>query len=495
MTDTPHKKPSTAQSGRNAATATESLAAELGPTIAHHLFSAIKTLQVHDAQNRAAVRTIKDLVTVLEELQNVDGEVKIHTSIDFLFVNDARMAMDAQKNGPFFFLIQEMTKREVEGIQILSGIGQDELARFLKLFFGGLPEGTTFDEVESALSSYSITKVKIAKLVERERHFEDEAKVKDDESVRRASNQVFFRTIALVGDIRKGIEKQRTIHVQKVERLTQQMVDIIQKDETILVGLSSIKAFDECTFAHSVNVCILSMLIGDRLGLSRSDVARLGVAALLHDIGKTYIPQQIINTPGQLSDKEWELMRYHTFFGVKELSRINALREVEDGLFVALQHHVHFDNNGYPQRAQGWDLRMFSRIVTVSDYYDAMTSPRVYQEPVSAVHALHFILTKSGQIFDPLIAKAFIGTMGIFPIGTLVELDSGESGVVVRQHESMRYLRRPFVALADVDGIDADAAPIDLTMRSDKGYMRSIVRDIHGEKAEQLRRAFFVEES
>lgn len=85
--------------------------------------------------------------------------------------------------------------------------------------------------------------------------------------------------------------------------------------------------------------------------------------------------------------------------------------------------------------------------------------------------------------------------MGIFPIGTLVELDSGESGVVVRQHESIRYLRRPFVVLADVDGIDADAAPIDLTMRSDKGYMRSIVRDIYGEKAEQLRRAFFVEES
>jgi len=486
------ERPSTKPSGA-VATTTETLAAELGPTIAHHLFSAIKTLQVHDAHNRAAVRTIRDLVAVLKELQDVDGLVKIHTSIDFLFVNDARLAMDSQKNGPLFFLIQEMTKREVEGIEIRSGIDQEELVKFLRLFFVELPEGTAFDEVEVAFSSYSITNVKVAKLVERERRLENETRIKDDDSVRRASNQVFFRTIALVGDIRKGIEKQRAIQVQKVERLTQQMVDIIQADETILVGLSSIKTFDERTFAHSVNVCILSMLIGDRLGLSKSDVARLGVAALLHDIGKTYIPQEIINTPGALNDKEWELMRYHTFFGVKELSRINALREVEDGLFVALQHHVHFDNNGYPQRADGWDLRLFSRIVTVADYYDAMTTPRVYQEPVSVVYALHFILTKSGQIFDPLVAKAFIGALGIFPIGTVVELDTGELGVVVRQHESVRHLRRPFVALAGENGIDVDAPPIDLTERGEDGYLRSIHRDLNGEKANQIRSAYFVE--
>ena len=115
------------------------------------------------------------------------------------------------------------------------------------------------------------------------------------------------------------------------------------------------------------------MLIGDRLGLKKDDIARLGVAALLHDIGKTLVPQSILNNPGKLEEQDWELMKYHTFFGVVELSRVKALREIGDALFVALQHHVHYNMNGYPQREGGWNLRFFSRITTVADYFDAMT--------------------------------------------------------------------------------------------------------------------------
>jgi putative nucleotidyltransferase with HDIG domain len=259
------------------------------------------------------------------------------------------------------------------------------------------------------------------------------------------------------------------------------MVDIIDTDESILVGLVSIKDFDENTFAHSVNVCILAMLIGDRLGLSKKDIARLGVAALLHDIGKTYIPTNILNNPGKLPKEDWEIMKYHTFFGVKEISRIKALREIEDALFVALQHHVHLNQNGYPQKPGGWNLRLFSRIVTIADYYDAMTTPRIYKkEPLTPDKALSFILQKSGEIFDPFIAKVFIKAMGAYPTGSVVEMDTGEVGVVVRQNRAGRFIHRPMVTLyGSEEGEKPRTVDLSVLLENDDGYRRSIVRTLY----------------
>jgi HD-GYP domain-containing protein (c-di-GMP phosphodiesterase class II) len=237
------------------------------------------------------------------------------------------------------------------------------------------------------------------------------------------------------------------------------------------------------------------MLMGDRLGLEKADVARLGVAALLHDIGKTYIPSTILNSTGPLSPREWELMKYHTFFGVKELSRMNALREASDPMFVALQHHVHLNDNGYPQRPGGWKLRLFSRICTVADYYDAMTASRTYQkDPVTPDKALRFILEKSGDIFDPFIARVFIQAMGLYPVGTIVRLDTGELGVVIKQNAEVRYIHRPQVALVDESAPEAEREVVDLTEESSSGsYRRSVVKSVHDSQIAVDRRAVFVQ--
>ena len=227
--------------------------------------------------------------------------------------------------------------------------------------------------------------------------------------------------------------------------------------------------------------------MADRLRLYKSDIARLGVAALLHDIGKTYIPQTILNKPGRLGERDWELMKYHTFFGVTELTRIKSLREVSDALFVALQHHVHYNMQGYPQKAGGWDLRLFTRIVTIADYYDAMTTPRIYNlNAVTPDRALRFILKKSGEIFDPFIAKVFIKAMGIYPVGTVVALDTGEHAVVLRQNKDSRFMHRPCVLLVGPDGNTSPDAPrVDLTERNASGqFCRSVVKAVYDDALE-----------
>jgi putative nucleotidyltransferase with HDIG domain len=460
----------------------------LGPSLVHYLFSASKTVQVHDLNNRATQRVLAELMGVIDELTKIEGRVSLRVSTDFLLINDVRVTVDPQNFGPFLYLIEEMKKRDVEGIDFLPGVSSDEVGAFLQCFFQEIAVEGVFQKLADEFARRSIGRIRLTQWVEREKHFQDDPKEKQE--IREESNQVFFRTTLIVGEVLKGIEQRRAIQVQKAERLTQQMVDIIQADESILVGLTSIKTFDESTFVHSVNVCILSMLIADRLRFYKSDIARLGVAALFHDIGKTHVSQAILNKPGRLDDQEWELMKYHTFFGVKELSRIKSLREVADGLFVALQHHVLYDMNGYPQRPGGWNLRLFSRIVTVADYFDAMTTPRVYQPPFTPDRALRFVMQKSGEFFDPFIAKVFIHAMGMYPIGTVVELDTGERAVVVRQNENKRFIHRPIVMLLGA----GNGEPVDLTEKDDAAgrFRRSVTRAIYDEGAELDKTRLFV---
>lgn len=456
----------------------------IGPRLIHTLFGASKNVLVYDLSNRAAQRSIADFMVPLREFLDIDGSVAIRVSNDFILVNGVRVSVGSQSLATVSHLTGEMFKRDVEEIEFRAGIDEMEVGWFLRFFFGQAPDEGVFDRIDSGLRQHGCEFVSVTQWVERERHLESPDGGKE---LREESNRVFFRTVTLMREVLHGIEQRRAIRVRKAERLTQQMTDIIKQDESILVGLASIKNFDEYTFAHSVNVCILSMLIADRLRLYKSDIARLGVAALLHDIGKTYVPQTILNKPGRLVERDWELMKYHTFFGVTELTRIKGLREVSDALFVALQHHVHYNMQGYPQKPGGWNLRLFSRIVTVADYYDAMTTPRIYNtRAVTPDRALQFILKNSGEIFDPFIAKVFIKAMGIYPVGTVVELDTGERAVVVRQNEDSRLMHRPWVRLIEARGqLIPDTPQVDLAERDASGrYARSIVRTVYRDALE-----------
>jgi HD-GYP domain-containing protein (c-di-GMP phosphodiesterase class II) len=382
----------------------------------------------------------------------------------------------------------------VESVEFKDSVTPKELGIFLKKLYGIDPVESAYFELQRVMDEASINSIETTQITELEQTLKEPDKETRD--VREESNRVYFRTVALMGDVLRTIEEKHILQVRKAKRLTQQMVDIIQMDESMLLGLTSIKNFDMYTFVHSVNVCILSMLVGDRLRLDKSDIARIGVAALFHDIGKTYIPSTILNSTGPLSPSEWELMKYHTFFGVKELSRMNALIDAIDPMFVSLQHHVHVNDNGYPQRPGGWDLRLFSRIVTIADYFDAMTAYRTYQkDPITPDKALRFILEKSGEIFDPFISKVFIQAMGLYPVGTIVELDSGEKAVVLRQNPEPRCLHRPVVEIVDASvDTSAEREVVDLTERSSGGcgFKRSVVRTYHDSEIDVDKRGHFI---
>ncbi|MDH4037071.1 MAG: HD-GYP domain-containing protein [Candidatus Krumholzibacteria bacterium] len=463
-----------------------------GESLVIHLFAAGRTLRLYDSTNRAAQRALSEIMQPMRRLLDREGRVFLRVSNDMMLINEFRLHVEPQHYQPFEFWITEMKKRGIEALEFGESVNEEQLATFLIEFFKSGEGEDVCSELESRLEAAKVGSVTLTRWVERETTLTDTPRKGAD--VRQESQRVYFRTVALMGNVLRTAEEKQLLQVRKAKRLTQQMVDIIQTDESMLLGLTSIKNFDAYTFAHCVNVCILSMLIADRMRMSKPDVARLGVAALLHDIGKTYVPATILNSTGNLNEREWDLMKYHTFFGVKELSRIHALREAVDPMFVAIQHHAQYNNDGYPQRPGGWNLRLFSRIVTVADYYDAMTAWRTYQkEPITADRALNFILQKAGSIFDPFVAKIFVQAMGLYPVGTIVEMEQGELGVVTRQNADTRFLHRPVVEVLRTEGGVMRREIIDLAERTPDGnYPRTIRRALHESQVDIDKRLCFL---
>ena len=463
----------------------------LGPQLIHGLFSASRTLRIYDLQNRASQALLSRVMQTLGELLDLEGRVTVTIATDLLLINDVRIIVDSQSMGPILFMIDEMKKRKVEEIDFTPGLSALEMGSFLKMFFLEPTEEDVFGELNRKLAEADINNIRLAEWIEREKYLRD-AKVEKRE-IKEESNKAMSRAILFMGEVMRAIEHQRPIQLPKAHRLIQQLADIVRMDETILVGLVSIKDYDEYTFSHSVNVSVLSMLIADRMGFSKSDTAQVGVAALLHDIGKTHVPQSILNKPTTLSADEWKLMERHTMLGVIALSRVRSLRAILDPIFVSLEHHLLYGGGGYPLRPGPWELHPYVHIIAIADVYDAMTTPRVYREhTLTPDTVLQFILRNSGQSFDPRVAKMFIRAMGIYPVGTVVQLNTGERGVVLRQNENSRLMHRPAVMLLHGDGPGGE--PVDLAEQGDKPeiYRRTILRSLHDPALEAQKASCFI---
>ena len=465
----------------------------LGPVLVHGLFSASRTVRIHAMNNRATQAVLQRLMETIDEFAQVEGRVTIAVVTDLLVVNDVRLVVDSQHMGPILFMIDALKARSVEEIDIAPHVTADELGRFLQVFFDDPAPEDAFGTLSRQLSAAGVTNIKLAEWIERVKTLRDTRIEK--KSVQEESNKVMSRAVLFMGEVMRAVEQKHPIQVAKALRLTQKMADIIQVDESVLVGLTSIKDYDEYTFAHSVNVSVSSMVIADRLGLPKPDIAEVGVAGLLHDIGKMHVPLAILNKSEALSQDEWEAMKRHPMLGVMELTRVRSLRMIASPLFVALQHHVQVSGGGYPRKPSPWDLHRHSRIVTVADVYDAMTTARNYRtQPLSPGKALRFIHQMSGKIFDPVVVKAFIRAMGLYPVGSCVKLDNGSIAVVLRQNPELQMMHRPVVMRIGPDGPHGE--PLDLSVRANEQspYPHAIVATTDDAVAAQHRASCFMNE-
>ena len=261
---------------------------------------------------------------------------------------------------------------------------------------------------------------------------------KEREEAERVVHDIMF-------DVKKGLPVKLSEAHNVVEKIIGHLIDV----KHIVGKLADIRILDDYTFAHSVNVCIMSLSTGIIMGYSKLRLRELGLGAILHDVGKVKVPDEIINKCGPLTEKEFEEIKRHTILGYEMLNNHSEI--TPNAAKISLQHHECYNGTGYPNGVKDSDIHEYSRIVALADVYDALTADRVYKNAILPYEAMEIIIASSGYQFDPEIVRIFVENSEIYPIGSTVELNTGEFGVVVDVNRTLPT--RPTVQLVtDFEG-------------------------------------------
>lgn len=231
-----------------------------------------------------------------------------------------------------------------------------------------------------------------------------------------------------VCNIMEEVRFGRPIRTEKVERVVDKMVDSIFRNQDALITIGRIKRVDEYTYMHSLSVCVLMISFGRQLGFNERQLREIGIGAMLHDVGKMQVPEDILNRKDTLNDQEYEIMKKHVEYSHLLLEKTEGISELS--VTIASQHHERMDGKGYPNNLKGDDISIYGQAAAIADVYDAMTSQRCYQrryEPTEVLKKLY----EWGDSYNKDLVQQFIRCVGIYPVGSLVRLESGLLGVVL----------------------------------------------------------------
>ncbi|MBL8404153.1 MAG: HD-GYP domain-containing protein [Dechloromonas sp.] len=224
----------------------------------------------------------------------------------------------------------------------------------------------------------------------------------------------------------------KAIEAEAAAPLVEEISNSVMRNPGALISLARLKTADDYTFMHSVAVCALMIALARQLDLDEQQVREAGMAGLLHDLGKAMIPLEVLNKPGKLTDEEFALVKTHPEEGHKLLLEGSGVSEVTKD--VCLHHHEKIDGSGYPKGLTGETMSLFAKMGAVCDVYDAVTSNRPYKAGWDPAESIKRMAEWTGH-FDPMVFQAFVKSLGIYPIGSLVKLASGKLGVVIEQGE------------------------------------------------------------
>ncbi|HBB17902.1 MAG: hypothetical protein A3J94_11135 [Syntrophus sp. RIFOXYC2_FULL_54_9] len=441
--------------------------ASFSTDIIHSLAVILRTAELHDSSNAAVISQMEKMVSYINQAVSDSGSFRINLIGDFFFENDARIKYPLKYHQHFEALAAKFKARNLGAIVFKDDIAVADLKTFLDAFIAAGNSETPFEVIRDAVSDLAALDVETLKTGMKESS--------GQEQLRRTIKKTYFNAVSLSKGVMDKIRTKETVSVKKTRRIVQSLVDFISEEEQFLLGMTAIKTYDEYTYHHSVNVSILALALGQRLGLSKKELTELGIVAFFHDSGKVELPSELLNKSGAFTDEEFAMVKKHAAFGVKALLNLKDIDPlVIRSAIGAFEHHLNCDCSGYPRVKMSFALDIFSEIISIADRYDAMTSARVYRRKgLPPDTALTILLKDSGSKIGPVMLNFFIMMVGIFPIGTLVFLDSRELGLVCEGNP--QFIDRPKVRIiANGDGLKKNYL-VDLSERTSDGQFKKSI--------------------
>jgi HD-GYP domain-containing protein (c-di-GMP phosphodiesterase class II) len=441
-----------------------------GPNaVMHTWFQLFRTAQIHAIDNQALQRPIVAMVEMTNDVVPREGHVSFQAKDKSIFVNGTKLRLSTDEYelaGAVFDFFEE---RGMGGFTINKPMDADAVRKLLAVLVYSPPADRKFEKLDAALKAAGIP-FRLNKPL-------GAAKSNEEVALERRSYTFFTYSKlvvlyrSLISDDKLNMQR-RTFYLKKIARTIQALVDVCIEDDHTFLGASSVKSGEAYAPHHAANVAVLSIALGEKLGLSKVALADLGLAAVFHDVGIRACPAELLEKPQALDASERAVIEQHPLRSVEYLLQERTFsKSVLSRIVVAFEHHRTFDGAGYPFGSRRPDL--MARIVTIADVYDALTTQRPWRKAHLPDEALGMMMRESGKRFDPALLSVFVNTLGLYPIGTLVRLDSGELAVVVYGGGEGERISRPIVALLGRDG--KPAGTVDLAERAPSGgYKRTV---------------------
>jgi len=387
--------------------------------------SSIHIARVFQTKSQTLYQHAEKMHQFLTDLFKELKQIELSISDNHLFFNDERATVEVGIMGRYRSLIHDLKTLSIGSILFEELPELEELVSFLCCLGMNLAKMKhSFETVADDLKKDGVKSIKISRIEDSNQR---------DGILRSIRKEALSSLLDSIGYLKKvTIEEEANIFEAK--RIVRKFTDLLFKERSYLIALTIIKDIGSYTFNHSANVCILSIAMGIELGISRKDLLELGIAALFHDLGKIDIPGDILNKPDTLTNIEYEKIKQHPYLSAERIIFLKGIDEVPVfALRGILEHHIDFSGSGYPEISTKKPT-LFARIIRIVDSYDAMTTPRIYQNVRSPFEALKYIV-KSTDIYDPSLVKVFLDIMGIYPPGTIVLLKGNLKGVMVSENE------------------------------------------------------------
>jgi HD-GYP domain-containing protein (c-di-GMP phosphodiesterase class II) len=437
-------------------------------------YAAAQALKLYPLENTAVQKALAELHRVAGGLLREEGMLELRLAGDFLFLNDVRLRLDFSNYVAFSFLAGALTRHGIGTLEVEEKVTVGEWVPFLALLAREPAEENAFDQFAARIATSPVSHIRIAPTQTQA------LDVDQPDEARQAARRTYTQSVQVAKDVLTDVRLGKAINVRRVKRAVQSIVDQVLTNESTIVGMTTLRDFDEYTFTHSVNVCIFSVVLGQKLGLDKLQLYELGLGALFHDIGKMRLTQEVVNKITGLTDAEWDEVQQHPTEGLLSLFGMHGFSDVPyRAMLIAYEHHMKVDLSGYPRSVRPRQPTLFGRIVAVADGFDAATSRRSYQDlPWRPEDVFAEMRDNPTRGYDPLLVKAFINVTGIYPVGTLVILDTYELAVVVAPNPDRTRLHQPVVKLiADSLGLPlATPRQVDLSeLNPETGYPRRTV--------------------
>jgi len=452
-----------------------------------NFYSLLQTIRIHNDSHKLVVDGLAKFSKSITGCMQ-GGTLTIKIANGRLFVDDEMLPYNRITKNLIDNMVFYLDERNLEGLRFHPGVEQassKEMLAFLHLLDSSGQRPDAQDLLSQGLAAGSISWVEVIVRPETETDENiNEFSSFDKTQRRQRARKDYTHVMASFKEVAEKVTGKGRAGMRKTVRVVQDMVKHIIIDDEVYTAISTLRVFDDYTFTHSVNVAILSMCIGKRINLSEQSLERLGICALFHDLGKIKIPHEILNKPGKLDDNDFKVLEEHSLNSARLIVKLKASRDRKAKILLPpFEHHLKYDLSGYPKADWQKPLTLFGRIIAIADVYDAITSPRVYRRSVlSPDRALGFMLSGSGSDFDPVLLKVFINMLGVYPVGTLLKLDTGELALVISSSKKEGKMR-PLASIMEkgTDGNYHQRETVDLSRRDSRtgNYTREIIETYH----------------